>query len=183
MYGQYNPYLGAVPQMQQRLANLQNYQQMYQPQAGANYNLGVNCPQLKGRQVTSIEEARAAQIDLDGSSTFFPSLAEGKIYEKSIDLNGVPVFRVYVLAKGQRTETMADLQKRIEVLEQRIGGMRYESVPAHADVAVSKQSNVNIATANREQSYTGKGNADGAGQEHNAAATDSEESCQATWYE
>lgn len=176
MYGQYNPYMGAVPQMQQRLNTLQGYQQQqgYQPQMGTVY--------LKGRLVTGVEEARAAQIDLDGSSTFFPSLAEGKIYEKSIDLNGVPVFRVYVLAKGQRTETMADLQKRIEVLEQRIGGMRYESVPAHADVAVSKQSNVNIATANREQSYTGKSNADGAGQEHNAAATDSEESCKATWY-
>ncbi len=180
MYGQYNPYMGAVPQMQQRLNTLQGYQQQqgYQPQMGAN------CPYIKGRLVTGVEEARAAQIDLDGSSTFFPSLAEGRIYEKSIDLNGVPVFRVYELAKqGKRTDVMADLQKRVERLEQRLGGGRYESVPANADVAVSKQSNGNATAVSRQQSNACKGNADGTGQGRTAATADSEESCTPAWYE
>lgn len=178
MYGQYNPYMGAVPQMQQRLNTLQGYQQQqgYQPQPV--------CPYLKGRLVTGVEEARAAQIDLDGSSTFFPSLAEGRIYEKSIDLNGVPVFKVYELAKqGKRTDVVTDLQKRVERIEQRLGGVRYESVTANADVAVSQQSNGNVATVSRQQSNTGKGNANGAGQGRTAVTTDSEESCTPAWYE
>jgi hypothetical protein len=178
MYGQYNPYMGAVPQMQQRLNTLQGYQQQqgYQPQMGTSY--------LKGRLVTGVEEARAAQIDLDGSSTFFPSLAEGRIYEKSIDLNGVPVFKVYELAKqGKHTDVVTDLQKRVERIEQRLGGVRYESVPANADVTVSKQSNGNVATASRQQSNTSKGNADGAGQRYTAVTADSEESCTPAWYE
>lgn len=82
MYGQYNPYMGATPQMQQRLNYLQQQQQqMYQPTMQQPMPMA-----LKGRIVT--DEAKAAQIDLDGTSTFFPCPAEGKIYEKSIDLNG-----------------------------------------------------------------------------------------------
>lgn len=169
MYGQYNPYMGAVPQMQQRLNTLQGYQQqMYQPYQG------TNCPQLKGRIVTGIEEARAAQIDLDGSSTFFPSLAEGRIYEKSIDLNGVPVFKVYELVKQQgKADVLDELQKRVERLEQRLGGVRYESVPANTDGTASQQSVSYAATVGRQQSDTCKGNADGAGQGRTAVATDS----------
>lgn len=54
---------------------------------------------VRGHLVTGIEEARAAQVMLDGTPSYFPSPAEGKIYEKSIDLNGMPVFKVYVVSK------------------------------------------------------------------------------------
>lgn len=110
MYGQYNPYMGAGPQMQQRLNTLQGYQQQgYQPQMGTVY--------LKGRPVTNIEEARAAQIDLDGSSTFFPCPAKGEVYEKAIDLNGLPVFRVYKLVDNVVENPLAALQQRVDKLE------------------------------------------------------------------
>lgn len=129
MYGQYNPYMGAVPQMQQRLNTLQGYQQQgYQPQMGTVY--------LKGRPVTNIEEARAAQIDLDGSSTFFPCPAKGEVYEKAIDLNGLPVFRVYKLVDNTVENPLAALQQRVDKLEAAIkGGIKNESVPINADVA------------------------------------------------
>lgn len=59
MYGQYNPYMGATPQMQQRLNYLQQQQQqMYQPTMQQPMPMA-----LKGRIVTSMDEAKAAQID------------------------------------------------------------------------------------------------------------------------
>ena len=133
MYGQYNPYMGATPQMQQRLNYLQQQQQqayqqpqMFQTQMSGTY--------LKGRIVTGMDEAKAAQIDLDGTSTFFPCPAEGKIYEKSIDLNGLPVFRVYQLSNPQEQQQVVyaerscvdNLIQRVDKLEKQLGGMNHE---------------------------------------------------------
>lgn len=166
MYGNYyNPY-GATQQMQQRLANLQQQQQqMYQqpmptmmPPAQQNAYPPV---QIKGRPVTSIEEARAAQVDLDGTSTYFPAPAEGKIYEKLIGMDGLPIFRVYQLQQdgGMQAPAYADnntvlaLQRRIEKLEEQIGGMRNdEHIPDNADGTASRKSNGNNATARRTKS-------------------------------
>ena len=56
-------------------------------------------PQLgiKGRPVSSIEEARAASIDFDGSVFYFPDLANRRIYTKQINMDGTPSFNVYEL--------------------------------------------------------------------------------------
>lgn len=132
MYGQYNPYMGAIPQMQQRLNTLQDYQQqMYQPQPV------TICHQLKGRIVTGMEEARAAQIDLDGSSTFFPCPAKGEVYEKAIDLNGLPTFKVYKLVDGAAENPLATLQQRVERIEQALmkGVTNHEPDGNDGDVA------------------------------------------------
>jgi len=43
---------------------------------------------LKGKPVSSIEEARATSIDFDGSIFFFPDLANKKIYTKQINIDG-----------------------------------------------------------------------------------------------
>lgn len=138
MYGQYNPYMGATPQMQQRLNYLQQQQQqMYQPAMQQTMPMT-----LKGRIVTSMDEAKAAQIDLDGSSTFFPCPAEGKIYEKSIDLNGLPVFRVYQLSGPQEQKqpvyaernSVDRLAERVDRLEKQIGGMNNEPDATNGNV-------------------------------------------------
>ena len=50
---------------------------------------------LKCRPVTSIEEARAAQIDLDGSLWVFTDIGHGKIYTKQIGNDGSSAFGVY----------------------------------------------------------------------------------------
>lgn len=131
MYGQYNPYMGATPQMQQRLNYLQQQQQQtyQQPQMFPTQMSGTY---LKGRIVTGMDEAKAAQIDLDGTSTFFPCPAEGKIYEKLIGLDGLPIFRVYQINNSQKQPAYAEqnivdrLVERVDRLEKQIGGMNHE---------------------------------------------------------
>lgn len=158
-YGPYNPYAGATQQMQQRLNYLQQQQQMYQP--AYQQSMQQAPVQLKGRIVTSIDEAKAAQVDLDGSSTYFPAPAEGKVYEKLIGMDGLPVFRVYTLQEGgaQKQPVYADnnvviaLQRRIEKLEEQIGGMTNdEHISDDADGAASRKSNGTNAAVRRTKS-------------------------------
>jgi hypothetical protein len=39
-------------------------------------------PGIKGRPVSSLEEARASMIDFDGSIFYFPDVANKRIYTK-----------------------------------------------------------------------------------------------------
>jgi hypothetical protein len=55
----------------------------------------VQVPTLKGRPVASFEEARATTIDFDGSTFFFPDLANKRIYTKQINLDGTASLYVY----------------------------------------------------------------------------------------
>lgn len=66
------------------------YQQSYRPQATIP-------PALKGRPVSSIEEARASSIDFDGSVFYFPDLANRRIYTKQINLDGTVTLLMYEL--------------------------------------------------------------------------------------
>lgn len=52
---------------------------------------------LKGRPVSSFEEARAITIDFDGSTFFFPDLANRRIYTKQINMDGTASLLVYEL--------------------------------------------------------------------------------------
>lgn len=54
-------------------------------------------PILKGRPVSSLEEARATTIDFDGSVFFFPDLANKKIYTKQINVDGTASLNMYEL--------------------------------------------------------------------------------------
>lgn len=73
---------------------------MAQPQ-GFNYFSNSQIPNrppqmnLKGRPVSSIEEARAANIDFDGSTFLFPDVVNHKIYTKQINLDGTVSFCMY----------------------------------------------------------------------------------------
>ena len=95
MYG-YN-----VPQYQKMMApqdNVQNAPVVAQQQP---YNAPIMMPQMnyiKGRPVVSIDEARASQIDLDGSLYVFPDLGNKKIYTKQINLDGTASFNVFELS-------------------------------------------------------------------------------------
>ena len=53
---------------------------------------------IKGRPVVSIDEARASQIDLDGSLYVFPDLGNKKIYTKQISMDGTAAFNVFELS-------------------------------------------------------------------------------------
>ena len=65
-----------------------------QPQQPIAQNVS---PFLKGRLVSSIEEARAQTIDFDGSVFYFPDLANHKIYTKQINLDGTSTLNMYEL--------------------------------------------------------------------------------------
>ena len=52
---------------------------------------------LKGRPVSSFEEARVAQIDLDGSVSIFPDLGNKRIYTKRINVDGTAALQTYAL--------------------------------------------------------------------------------------
>ena len=54
-------------------------------------------PFLKGRLVSSIEEAKAQTIDFDGSVFYFPDLANRRIYTKQINLDGTSTLNMYEL--------------------------------------------------------------------------------------
>lgn len=56
---------------------------------------------LKCRPVASKEEARAAQIDLDGSLWVFTDVANGKIYTKQINTNGTATFKTYAFTADE----------------------------------------------------------------------------------
>jgi hypothetical protein len=47
--------------------------------------------------VSSFEEARAMTIDFDGSTFFFPDLANKRIYTKQINLDGTASLNMYEL--------------------------------------------------------------------------------------
>jgi hypothetical protein len=84
----------------------QNYN--YYPQ---NTNPSVSQPQLsylrqaptqtglKGRPVSSLEEARASSIDFDGSVFYFPDFANKRIYTKQINYDGTAILNMYELVE------------------------------------------------------------------------------------
>ena len=61
---------------------------------------------LKGRPVSSFEEARVAQIDLDGSVSIFPDLGNKRIYTKRINIDGTASISTYTLDE-QPIETIS----------------------------------------------------------------------------
>lgn len=115
--------------------------------------LGLNAPYgsnvrpvsniLKGHIVTNVDEAKAAQIDFDGSVSYFPCPAENRIYAKCIGMDGMPVFLAYEIQKPAAPVQYADsnmvndLRARVEQLEKvmrDLGGLNNEPSNVNADV-------------------------------------------------
>lgn len=77
---------------------------------------------LKGRPVSSIDEARAAPIDFDGSVTYFPDVANKRIYSKQINMDGTATMCMYELkplpveAPSANYVTKEELEKAINDL-------------------------------------------------------------------
>lgn len=79
--------------------NYNYYPQTQQNQYTPQYVSRPVQPQsyLKGRLVSSVEEARATSIDFDGSIFYFPDLANRRIYTKQINLDGTATLNMYEL--------------------------------------------------------------------------------------
>ena len=66
--------------------------QSYYQQSQRPYVLG-----LKGRPVSSIDEVRAIPVEFDGSISYFPDLANNRIYTKQINIDGTASLLMYEL--------------------------------------------------------------------------------------
>ena len=116
MYQQ--PYYNPMASTQQRLSSLE--QQF--PQFS-------NTPVLKGRPVSSFDEAKAAMIDLDGTPTYFVDSANNAIYVKQINLDGTASMHIYkrMEATGSPTPIMKDeFSSAIDNLQAQINQIKEE---------------------------------------------------------
>ena len=107
MFQNYNYYPQQIP-------NQQVVQQ--QPQYQVPGYLRQAPPQvtLKGRLVSSLEEARATSIDFDGSVFYFPDLANKRIYTKQINMDGTASLYVYELRELPIEEEKSSFVPSIE---------------------------------------------------------------------
>lgn len=119
MYGNYNTGYGMSPYQQQLAQNRLNQMEQqynynnvgtYQPnnyQMQNNQQMGA-MQVLKGRPVSSYDEAKASMIDLDGSLFVFTDIANNCIYTKQIMLDGSAELKTYVLQEHKKDETKLD---------------------------------------------------------------------------
>lgn len=139
---------------------LYDYNNSYSsPMYGGNYNYGMNRQQnpaglnnnlsmiptnqtarvyLKALPVTSLEEAKAAIVDLDGSMYVFVNVSQGEIYTKQYNLaNGTSDFLTYkLLDKGNSpqyvtieamqgyNDTLKQLVEEVKNLKGEMGNVR-----------------------------------------------------------
>lgn len=118
MYGNYNTGYGMSPYQQQLAQNRLNQIEQqyngvgtYQPnsyQMQNNQQMGTQMQVLKGRPVSSYDEAKASMIDLDGSLFVFTDIANNCIYTKQILLDGSAELKTYVLQEQRQGETKRD---------------------------------------------------------------------------
>ena len=119
-YNPYRPPYNGYPQVQGNYP--QTYPQRYPQQ---QMQMPVNNI-VKGRVVTGIEEARAAQVELDGTPSYFPSLGEGKIYVKYIGMDGLPVFQSFIVEQPKPQTpgiSLESLAQRVQNIENAIQNM------------------------------------------------------------
>lgn len=83
------------------------YGNQYQRQTvPESYGASPGVSYLKGRPVLSVEEARASQIDLDGSLHVFTDIGNKKIYTKQLNLDGTATLKTYVLVEDKPLTSM-----------------------------------------------------------------------------
>uniref|UniRef100_A0AAU8B0D4 Uncharacterized protein n=1 Tax=Dulem virus 36 TaxID=3145754 RepID=A0AAU8B0D4_9CAUD len=133
MFGNYNNYnqYGMTPYQAQanRLAQMEQQYQGYQTQQP--YNMVQNNMQsaqmIKGRPVSSRDEAMASMIDMDGSLFVFTDIANKRIYTKQIMLDGSADFKEYVLSENQRENKneyvlRTEFEQFVKDIESKLGG-------------------------------------------------------------
>ena len=77
-------------------------------------NIGAQITGLKGRPVSSLDEVRASAVDFDGTISYFPDLANQKIYTKQINPDGSALLQMYELKELPQAQTTADYITRDE---------------------------------------------------------------------
>ena len=159
MYGNYNTGYGMNPYQQQLAQNRLNQIEQqynvgaYQPnnyQIQNAQQMGTQMQVLKGRPVSSYDEAKASMIDLDGSLFVFTDIANNCIYTKQIMLDGSAELKTYVLQEQRQRETKRenrnnaqyvlreDFERIVEELNRQIEGLKevlpYDATDGKSDV-------------------------------------------------
>lgn len=112
-----------------------NYYPQQQPQSQQPYMRQAPMQQalLKGRPVSSLEEAKASPIDFDGSISYFPDLGNKCIYTKQINPDGTATLCMYELKELpiNNSAGAASMDKYIgrEEFEKVIAQLRQELAP------------------------------------------------------
>lgn len=107
-YGNVNPNMGTAPY-------------------SGGFTAGVQT--LKGRQVASVDEVKAAQVDFSGNISYYPCPNQNVIYAKYLDMNTgsaiILEFRPQPVQQPQYADMNAvrTLEQRIANIEQALGGM------------------------------------------------------------
>lgn len=122
--------------------NYQSYASYYPQQQTQQSTTIRSIPQqfgLKGRPVSSLEEARATSIDFDGSIFFFPDLANRRIYTKQINMDGTATLNMYELKEIPTVNTTAtvntnfvtreEFEEVINSIQQLIAAPPVEEIP------------------------------------------------------
>jgi len=98
-------------------------------------------PILKGRPVSSFDEAKAAMVDLDGTPNYFVDSANNAIYCKQINLDGTASISVYKKeqASEEKDSTVPVLKDEFTVA---ISGLQ-EQIDKITEVLDNDKSNAN----------------------------------------
>ena len=83
---------------------------------------------MKGRPVTSIEEAKASLIDFDGTVFYFPDLANKRIYTKQINIDGTASLLMYELKEVPVEQPNYITREEFENTIQQIKGLLSQPV-------------------------------------------------------
>ena len=164
-----NPMGNPSAMQMQRLAQMeQQYPQFAQQPMGQNFTQQQAPVYIKCRAVTSIDEAKAAMIDLDGSLHVSTDIPHRKIYTKQINLDGNASLNTYSLdetptpvqsgatvpnsakesavTESVFTQAINSLQSRISTLEDKFEQRGDINVPPNASVQSRNRSKPNDAS-------------------------------------
>lgn len=88
-------------------------------------------PQIRANWVSSVEEAKASQIDFISTNLFLDT-ASGKIYLKRIGDNGKPQFITYVIEDElAEKDPLTEINSRLSNIENFLGGLNVQSVSSN----------------------------------------------------
>lgn len=146
-------------QQYQRLAQMEQQSQLNTPQ---QYNMqsmvaATSTNYIKGRPVVSIEEARAAQIDLDGSLFVFTDIGNKKIYTKQINLDGTATLNTYSLVENvaptESYVTKGELENAIALIKEEMEKNKEERKIEVNDTVKQQQSGTVKKTVCKQSSF------------------------------
>ncbi len=140
-------------QQYQRLAQMEQQQQQM-PQYNMQSMVGQSQNYIKGRPVVSVEEARAAQIDLDGSLFVFTDIGNKKFYTQQINLDGTATLNTYSLVENvapiESYVTKTELEKAISLLREE---MSQEERKKENDTIKSEQFDATKKTVCKQSAF------------------------------